>query len=170
MTSRAYYRPGAPFRDDVNVRGDAEMPLVIRGHVLARLRVTPLAGALLDVWQADADGVYDNASADFHLRGRFYADGDGQYAFTTVLPGLYPGRTRHIHPRQRRRPRAAHHADLLRRRAGERRNAFIDPALIIPLSPEGLRSGESSTSCSRRRRRLRYRALFAPSPSPRARA
>ncbi|MEK6608058.1 MAG: twin-arginine translocation signal domain-containing protein [Myxococcota bacterium] len=132
-----YYRPGAPFRDDVNVRGDAEMPLVIRGHVLGPDCVTPLAGALLDVWQADADGVYDNASADFHLRGRFYADGDGQYAFTTVLPGLYPGRTRHIHLKAN----ADGHVPLTTQIyfAGEPANAkdaFIDPALIIPLSPK----------------------------------
>jgi protocatechuate 3,4-dioxygenase beta subunit len=55
----------------------------------------PVAGALLDFWQADDAGAYDNAG--FRLRGHQFTGVDGRYTLRTVVPGLYPGRTRHIH-------------------------------------------------------------------------
>jgi protocatechuate 3,4-dioxygenase beta subunit len=39
--------------------------------------------------------VYDNSG--FRFRGHQFTDAKGRYALTTVVPGLYPGRTRHIH-------------------------------------------------------------------------
>jgi protocatechuate 3,4-dioxygenase beta subunit len=54
-------------------------------------------GALLEFWQADAAGVYDNEG--FTLRGHQFSDEEGRWALETVVPGLYPGRTRHIHVR-----------------------------------------------------------------------
>jgi protocatechuate 3,4-dioxygenase beta subunit len=55
----------------------------------------PVAGALVDLCQADAAGAYDNKG--FHLRGHVFTDAEGGYAFRTIMPGLYPGRTRHYH-------------------------------------------------------------------------
>ncbi len=55
----------------------------------------PVAGALLDFWHADADGEYDLDG--FRLRGHQFTDGEGHFSLETVMPGLYPGRTRHIH-------------------------------------------------------------------------
>ena len=55
----------------------------------------PVANALLDFWQADASGNYDNNG--YTLRGYQYTDANGRYQLTTVVPGLYPGRTEHIH-------------------------------------------------------------------------
>ena len=49
----------------------------------------------MDFWQADARGVYDNAASK--LRGHQFTDETGHYALETVVPGLYPGRTRHLH-------------------------------------------------------------------------
>jgi protocatechuate 3,4-dioxygenase beta subunit len=51
--------------------------------------------ALLDFWQADSKGAYDNSG--FRLRGHQFSDALGRYRLDTVMPGLYPGRTRHIH-------------------------------------------------------------------------
>ena len=51
--------------------------------------------ALLDFWQADDAGAYDNAG--YRLRGHQFADDQGRYSLETIVPGLYPGRTRHIH-------------------------------------------------------------------------
>jgi protocatechuate 3,4-dioxygenase beta subunit len=51
--------------------------------------------ALLDFWQADGDGEYDNNG--FRLRGHQYSDDQGRFRVETVVPGLYSGRTRHIH-------------------------------------------------------------------------
>ncbi|HET9899085.1 MAG TPA: intradiol ring-cleavage dioxygenase [Streptosporangiaceae bacterium] len=54
----------------------------------------PLAGALVDVWQANADGFYDvqqpGIQPDGNLRGLFTADGDGRFWFRSVVPRYYP--------------------------------------------------------------------------------
>ena len=55
----------------------------------------PIARAKLDFWQADNGGAYDNTG--FRLRGHQYTDENGRYTLETIVPGLYPGRTRHIH-------------------------------------------------------------------------
>ncbi len=63
----------------------------------------PLPGALLEIWQCDADGHYrhpgDGARADpaFQAFGRAQADGQGRYRFRTIRPVAYSGRTPHIH-------------------------------------------------------------------------
>jgi hydroxyquinol 1,2-dioxygenase len=53
----------------------------------------PLAGAEVDVWQASAEGFYENqdpSQADMNLRGKFTADADGHVWFGTVKPSGYP--------------------------------------------------------------------------------
>lgn len=50
---------------------------------------------MLDFWQANPAGEYDNAG--FHLRGHQYTDAEGFYRLDTVVPGVYVGRTRHLH-------------------------------------------------------------------------
>ena len=55
----------------------------------------PIAGALVDFWHADDAGVYDNAG--YKLRGHQFTGADGRYTLETIVPGLYPGRTRHFH-------------------------------------------------------------------------
>lgn len=66
----------------------------------------PIAGARVEIWQCDANGVYrhpnDNrgtrrADAAFQGRGRMSAGADGRYAFRTIRPVAYTGRTPHIH-------------------------------------------------------------------------
>jgi len=65
-----------------------------------------LDGAMVDVWQCDASGVYSgvtdarmgfNTVGQKFLRGYQITDGDGVARFTTIYPGWYPGRTVHIH-------------------------------------------------------------------------
>jgi protocatechuate 3,4-dioxygenase beta subunit len=68
--------------------------LVLTGYVLTT-DCKPIARALLDFWQADANGVYDNNG--YTLRGHQFTDANGRYQLTTVVPGLYTGRTVHIH-------------------------------------------------------------------------
>lgn len=66
----------------------------------------PLAGAVVDVWQCDAAGVYSgvedrmigfNTLGKSFLRGFQRTDSGGLARFTTVYPGWYPGRAVHIH-------------------------------------------------------------------------
>ena len=68
--------------------------LTVSGYVLTR-RCQPVARALLDFWQADDGGAYDNVG--YRLRGHQFTDSEGHFQLETIVPGLYPGRTRHIH-------------------------------------------------------------------------
>jgi len=49
----------------------------------------------MEFWQTDAQGAYDNSG--YRLRGHLFTDAQGRYQMETVVPGLYPTRTRHIH-------------------------------------------------------------------------
>ncbi len=74
-------------------KGDAAgAPLLVSGRVLD-LDGAPIAGALLDVWQASGEGVYDVQDPDrddLDLRGKFRTDDDGRFHFNTVTPSSYP--------------------------------------------------------------------------------
>ena len=89
-----YYTPNAPFRTNLIEQGTKGTRLILTGQVLDA-NCQGVGGALLDFWQADTDGDYDNSG--YKLRGRLYADAQGYYRLETILPGLYPGRPRHIH-------------------------------------------------------------------------
>jgi hydroxyquinol 1,2-dioxygenase len=68
-------------------------PCVVTGRV-ASLDGTPLAGALVDVWQADDHGFYDvqqpGTQPEGNGRGLFTCDADGRFWFRTVTPSPYP--------------------------------------------------------------------------------
>lgn len=91
-----FYTPNSPKRTSLLEPGVTGTKLLLTGQVLTRT-CQPVAGALLNFWQADDAGAYDNAG--FKLRGHQFADASGRYRLETILPGLYPGRTRHIHVR-----------------------------------------------------------------------
>jgi protocatechuate 3,4-dioxygenase beta subunit len=65
----------------------------------------PVPNAKLDIWQANAAGRYAHPGDDntapqdpgFQGSAVIRTDAEGRYLFRTVKPGLYPGRTRHIH-------------------------------------------------------------------------
>lgn len=69
----------------------------------------PLAGARIEIWQCDARGHYhhprdrgaDDRDPDFLGFGWQPADAGGRYAFATIVPVPYPGRTPHVHVRVR---------------------------------------------------------------------
>ena len=94
QTAGPYYTPNTPERQNLREEGMAGTPLVITGRVLNN-DCTPVAGAILDFWHADDSGQYDNVG--FRLRGHQFTDAEGNYRLETIVPGLYPGRTRHIH-------------------------------------------------------------------------
>ena len=89
-----YFKRNSPQRTSLLEPGITGTKIVITGSVLAT-DCRPIARALVDFWQADAQGVYDNA--DYRLRGHQFTDEAGRYSLATVVPGLYPGRTRHLH-------------------------------------------------------------------------
>jgi len=94
QTEGPYFKPSSPERIELLEPEMAGQPIELVGFVLTRA-CKPLAGALLDFWQADDKGRYDNSG--FRLRAHQFADADGRFRFRTIVPGNYPGRTRHFH-------------------------------------------------------------------------
>jgi len=135
QTEGPYFKTNSPERTslvDETVQGTV---LTITGQVLAA-DGTPVANALVDFWQANASGAYDNSG--YNLRGHQYTDANGYYTLTTVVPGLYPGRTRHIHVKVQ-----APNGPLLTTQLyfpGEARNAtdgIFDPSLVLNVTDNG---------------------------------
>jgi hydroxyquinol 1,2-dioxygenase len=72
-------------------QGAAGEPCFVRGRVLA-LDGTPIAGAEVQVWQADAEGRYDVQHGDAHgLRGRgvLRSGADGGFHFRSTVAAPY---------------------------------------------------------------------------------
>jgi protocatechuate 3,4-dioxygenase beta subunit len=89
-----HYRPGAPAKDTLLEPGVTGTPLVISGYVLfPDCRTVP--GAVLDVWQADADGRYDDTG--WRLRGILRSDDAGRYVIETIVPGSVDGAEPVVH-------------------------------------------------------------------------
>ena len=94
QTEGPYFTPNSPERQSLLESGMKGTRLVVTGAVLST-SCQPVARALVDFWQADDSGEYDNVG--YRLRGHQFTDASGRYRLETVVPGLYPGRTRHIH-------------------------------------------------------------------------
>jgi len=94
QTEGPYYKPNSPERWTLREAGMTGTPLSLSGLVLSR-RCQPVTRTLLDFWQADDRGAYDNQG--HRLRGHQLTDEAGRYRLETIIPGLYPGRPRHIH-------------------------------------------------------------------------
>ncbi len=89
-----YFKPNSPQRTNIVPSGAAGVRLTVSGYVFG-LACQPLGNVLLDFWQADNNGAYDNTT--YRFRGHQYTDAQGRFSLSTIVPGLYPGRTRHIH-------------------------------------------------------------------------
>ena len=94
MTEGPYFTPDSPKRRSIVPAGAAGTRLTLSGRVLTTAG-KPIPNALIDFWQADARGAYDNSG--YRFRGHQLTNAKGQYSLFTVVPGLYPGRTKHIH-------------------------------------------------------------------------
>ena len=94
-------------RDITEDRVGAPLRLELRLARVDGASCAPLAGALVEAWHADADGVYSgypasagnlrDATGETFLRGYQVSDDRGVVEFSTIYPGWYPGRTVHIH-------------------------------------------------------------------------
>jgi protocatechuate 3,4-dioxygenase beta subunit len=94
LTEGPYFTPNSPRRRSIVPAGAPGRRLTLSGRVLTTSgRAVPRA--LVDFWQADARGVYDNDG--YRFRGHQLTDARGRYTLYTVVPALYTGRTRHIH-------------------------------------------------------------------------
>lgn len=95
------------------VPAGAPLDLEFRVSTVSEGGCVPLEGALLDIWQCDALGVYSdvrdtggrfNTVGQKFLRGHQLTASDGSARFTTIYPGWYEGRTIHIHFKVRTDP------------------------------------------------------------------
>jgi hydroxyquinol 1,2-dioxygenase len=89
-----YYWEGSPERllgDDIGIGVPGE-PAFYAGRV-TDTEGRPLAGAVLDVWSGDGEGVYDmqmEGAPEMRARGRFRTDAQGRYWFWSIRPSYYP--------------------------------------------------------------------------------
>jgi len=137
QTEGPFFTPSSPERSALREAGMAGTPIALAGLVLTR-SCQPIAGALVDLWHADDSGEYDIEG--FRLRGHQFTDADGRYAFETIVPGLYPGRTRHFHVKFQAANRPVLTTQLYF--PGEPRNesdGIFNPALLLRLN-EGVAS------------------------------
>ena len=89
-----FFKPRSPQRAELVEPGTRGRIFHLEGLVLTR-SCRPVRGSILDLWHADENGDYDDAG--FRYRGHLFSDAAGRYSFRTIMPGLYPGRTRHYH-------------------------------------------------------------------------
>ena len=133
-----FYKSGAPAQADLCASGSGGRErFVVAGRVLGMPDCKPLAGALVEVWQADQRGDYSQVGAKPDdpgclLRASIVTDGEGRYAFNTILPGEYPGRPRHIHYR------VSHtgHATLVTQLYFARERGVPDRLVVTPAQNE----------------------------------
>jgi protocatechuate 3,4-dioxygenase beta subunit len=94
-------------RPDIS-EGQVGLPLEIQLRVIESGSCTPIKNARVDIWHADAGGLYSgyagqgakrdvSTKGQTYLRGTQMSDADGRVGFRSIYPGWYPGRTPHIH-------------------------------------------------------------------------
>jgi protocatechuate 3,4-dioxygenase beta subunit len=94
QTEGPFFTPNSPERSMLREAGITGTPITLAGLVLTR-SCRPIEGALVELWHCDDAGEYDNTG--YRLRGHQFVGADGRYAFETIVPGVYPSRTRHFH-------------------------------------------------------------------------
>ena len=111
QTEGPFYPTALPADTDndlVQVRGASARAMGIVLHLQGRVldgSERGLAGATVEIWQSDAQGIYDHPrqrgrerrDSAFQGFGRMTVDAEGRYSFRTLVPVAYPGRAPHIH-------------------------------------------------------------------------
>ena len=135
LTEGPYFTPNSPERASLLETGMPGTVLTLTGYVLTA-DCQPVAHALLDFWQADSQGIYDNEG--YTLRGHQFTDENGRFQLETVVPGLYPGRTEHIHVKVQ-----APNGPILTTQlffpevVDNQTDQIYDPALLIQIAESG---------------------------------
>ncbi|MDQ2083507.1 intradiol ring-cleavage dioxygenase [Xanthobacteraceae bacterium Astr-EGSB] len=130
-----FFKPNAPLNRDLFADSPRGERITVAGFVVDD-RCGPLPGSLVEVWHADENGHYDEQG--FRLRGHQFADERGRWWFNTVVPALYPGRTRHFHFKVQRPGGRVLTTQLFF--PGEPRNAhdrLFDHSLLMNISDTG---------------------------------
>jgi len=105
-----FYLDPKLFRSDIT-SGQPGAPLELSMQVVRAGDCATLAGARVDIWHADALGLYSGyakqsgvggistepAVGKQYLRGTQFTDAKGNVQFRTIFPSWYGGRTPHVH-------------------------------------------------------------------------
>ncbi|WP_105383078.1 dioxygenase family protein [Neorhizobium alkalisoli] len=89
-----FFKPNSPLNRDLYPGSPGGERITVAGYVFDN-RCRPLPSSLVEIWHADKNGEYDREG--FRLRGHQFTDAQGRWWFNTIVPALYPGRTRHFH-------------------------------------------------------------------------
>lgn len=127
-----YYEPNTPFRENIAPENHAGTTLKVTGTVLNANCTGTFGGVIIDIWQANESGNYD----DLWYRGRVNTAADGSYTFTTVIPKGYGEGTAfrppHIHFKVWQASKELITSQMF---LPESRNQGIEEAYIITVSP-----------------------------------
>jgi protocatechuate 3,4-dioxygenase beta subunit len=100
QTEGPYYIANEKLRRDITERKPG-VPLLLRLSVVDASTCRPIKGAAVDIWHADALGIYSGfgsgSGSRTFMRGIQRTDANGLARFRSVYPGWYQGRTVHIH-------------------------------------------------------------------------
>ena len=133
QTEGPYFTPDSPERTSLREEGMAGTPLRVTGYVYSS-GCDPAPNALLDFWHCDDAGVYDNEG--YRLRGHQFTDDDGRFTLETIVPGVYPGRTRHIHVKVQAAGGPVLTTQLyFPDEPGNERDGIFDPLLVMDIEP-----------------------------------
>ncbi|MGZ2426611.1 dioxygenase family protein [Rhizobium laguerreae] len=130
-----FFKPNSPLKQDLYLEAPRGERITVAGYVLDD-RCRPTSRSLVEIWQADENGEYDRSG--FRLRGHQFADEQGRWWFNTVVPALYPGRTRHFHFRVQRPGGVVLTTQLFfLGEPGNARDRIFDETLLMTISPAG---------------------------------
>jgi protocatechuate 3,4-dioxygenase beta subunit len=100
QTEGPYYIANEALRRNIT-EGRPGAPMLLRAFVVNASTCKPIKSAAVDIWHADAGGVYSGfgsgAASRTFMRGVQRTNAKGLALFRTVYPGWYQGRTVHIH-------------------------------------------------------------------------
>jgi protocatechuate 3,4-dioxygenase beta subunit len=140
QTEGPFFTPDTPERTSLREEGISGTPLRVTGYVYSS-GCDPVPGALLDFWHCDDQGNYDNEG--YRLRGHQFAGDQGEFTLETILPGIYPGRTRHIHVKVQAPGGPVLTTQLYFPDEPENeRDRIFDPSLVMDLEPQQTGSDE----------------------------
>jgi protocatechuate 3,4-dioxygenase beta subunit len=141
-----FYTPNTPLKTDFRRPGHRGRELTLRGRVYdTACRVIP--NAVLDLWQVDEHGAYDNIGYDY--RGHLFTNAHGMFEVKTIVPVPYSfagiWRARHIHVKVQGR-----HTKLLTTQLffpddpiGNARDTRLDPRLLVDMQTAADGSAEA---------------------------
>lgn len=95
-----FFTTNSPERSNLTSANGRAQKIKVFGEVMDQF-CQPVSGAMLDFWQSDERGVYDNRSD--RLRGHQFSNIKGKFSLLSLMPGVYTGRAPHLHVKVQRK-------------------------------------------------------------------